>query len=165
LTSQKFTEYKTTYLGKTNVFECTLAERSAGEVVIVYEIPRPMIFAGMTFPLGSRSFGYFWEQRNYNVYHWKDPNQKTIGSYFNIAKDTRILEDKVLWNDLVVDVVVYPDGSEPLVLDEDEVPKSIDPSDREIIDSTKQLILSQAGDLTQELKTRTEKILSMENRE
>lgn len=164
LASQRFTEYKTTYFGKTLAFECTLAEQSPGEVVIVYEISKPMKFIDITFPLGSRSFGYFWEHKNYNVYHWKDPLGKTIVFYFNIAKNTRILEDRVLWDDLIVDIEAFPEGGKVLVLDEDEIPKTIAPDDRKLIDSTRELILSQIVQLTSGIEARTESILSKQKR-
>lgn len=135
-------------------------EKSSGEVVIVYEISKSMTFTGITFPPGSKSYGYFWEQRNYNVYHWKDTIGKTIMLYFNIAKNTTILEDKVLWNDLIVDLEAFPNGREPLILDEDEVPETIDVSDRKLIDTTKVHILSRIQELTKEIEARTDKIIA-----
>ena len=157
---RKFTEYKTTYFGRTLAFECTLAERSPGEVVIIYEISKPMTFTGITFSSGSKSFGYFWEKRNYNVYHWKDKIGKTIMLYFNIAKNTTIFEDKVMWNDLIVDLEVFPDGRKPLILDEDEVPITINASDRKLIDTTKHHLQSQIQELTKELEMRTDGIIA-----
>jgi predicted RNA-binding protein associated with RNAse of E/G family len=159
LAPQKFTEYKTTYFGKTQAFECTLAEKLPGEVVIAYEISKPMTFTGVTFPSGSKSHCYFWEQRNYNVYHWKNTMGKTIMFYFNIAKNTRILEDKVNWDDLIVDLEAFPDGREPMILDEDEVPNTISTDDRRLIDKTKAHILSHIRELTSELEMRTDKII------
>lgn len=80
--------------------------------------------------------------------------------YFNIAKNTTILEDKVLWNDLIVDLEAFPNGREPLILDEDEVPETIDVSDRKLIDTTKVHILSRIQELTKEIEARTDKIIA-----
>ena len=160
LAARRFTEFKTTYFGKTQAFECTLAERSTGKVVLIYEILKPMTFTGITFPSGSRSFGYFWEKRNYNVYHWKDTIGRTIVFYINIAKNTIILEDKVLWDDLIVDLEVFPDGRKPLILDEDEVPETIDAGDRKLIDTAKQHILTEIREITKELEERTDRIIT-----
>jgi protein associated with RNAse G/E len=152
--TRKFTEYKRTYFGETKVFECRLVEKKAREVVILYEMPSSTTFAGITFHTGSKSFGYFWTNRNYNAYHWKDANGKTIIIYFNISKDTKIFQNKVAWKDMIVDIVYFPNG-EISVLDESEIPSNIDPHDLKLIERTKEEFLSYREEITSELEKRT----------
>src|SRR5208283_5883415 len=101
---------------------------------------RPMTFVGVEFPIGSTSYGFYWEDRNYNVYHWKGANGDTLLSYFNISRDTWIEKSRVTWLDLIVDIAIKPQ-SLPLILDEAEIPSDILPSDFEIIEKTRHEIL------------------------
>ncbi len=75
---------------------------------------------------GTYSFGYFWRDKNYNVYHFVLPDGKSIGLYINIACSTRITSHSIEWRDLYVDVWIDSDGNLTL-LDEDEVPTGFDP--------------------------------------
>ena len=109
-TLERFTEYKRTYFGEVKTFECSLAERSLDHLVITFEISQPMEFVNIRFEPGCVSYGYYWEDRDYNVYHWKDGYGRTLLYYFNIARDTRIGTNRVDWVDLIVDVAVRPDG-------------------------------------------------------
>jgi uncharacterized protein len=152
--NNKFTEYKRTYFGETKVFECHLAERKANEIVIIYEISAPVRFVGLSFLPRSRSYGYFWTERNYNVYHWIGLDDRTIVFYFNISKDTKILKNSVEWQDLVVDIVAFPDGK-TTIIDEDEIPKSMDAVDLAIIEKTKNEIFSNLKEITTEIEIRT----------
>ena len=65
---------------------------------------------GVDLPAGTISFGHFWTDRLYNVYHWLDADRRTLGFYFNIADRTRIAEAELEWRDLVVDVLATPAG-------------------------------------------------------
>ncbi len=64
----------------------------SARLIISFEPDRPMTFVGVEFPVGSVSYVYYWENRNYNVYHWKGANGDTLLFYFNINRDTRIRE-------------------------------------------------------------------------
>jgi hypothetical protein len=69
---------------------------------------------------GTVSFGHFWTDRPYNVYHWMDGTTgATIGYYVNLADSTRVDGDLLEWRDLAVDILIRPDGN-VTVLDEDE---------------------------------------------
>jgi len=157
-----FIEYKKTYFGESKVFDCDLVYKDdeQREVVIAYRPEKTMHFVGVEFPIGSVSLGYYWKNRNYNVYHWKDLRGKTLLFYFNISKDTRIQENSVTWLDLIVDIAVKPEES-PIVLDEDEVPKNIEPQDKRIIETTKKQILDNIKSFTDEIEARTASILKI----
>jgi protein associated with RNAse G/E len=155
---KKFIECKRTYFEEKKVFECYLVEKRSSEVVLIYEISAPMEFLGINFLPGSRSFGYFWTEKNYNVYHWIDSNDKTIVFYFNISKDTNIFENSVEWKDMIVDIVAFPNGK-TLTVDQDEVPKTITADDLTIIEKTNREILSDLKKITSELDARTSNII------
>jgi Uncharacterized domain/protein associated with RNAses G and E len=74
---------------------------------------------------GSYSFGYFWSDRNYNVYHFVLPDGKPVGLYINVACNTTITSESIDWHDLYVDLWINNEGS-LVILDENEVPADFD---------------------------------------
>ena len=115
-------EIKRTLRGVEKRFESgqLLASRT-GYAVVLWVAPQPMHVHGVDLPAGTVSFGHFWEDRGYNVYHWLDGAGRTVGYYFNIADETRISPNVNSWRDLVLDVLATPDGR-CQVLDEHELP-------------------------------------------
>ena len=87
-------------------------------------MPREMTIFGINMPEGSFTFGYFWEDRPYNIYHWLDPKWNTLAYYVNVSDRTSISATVISWRDLVIDVLIIP-GGEVSVLDEDELPNNI----------------------------------------
>ena len=114
-------EIKRTLRGAEKRFECQLLASGPGYAAVLWIAPEPMHVHGVDLPAGTVSFGHFWEDRGYNVYHWLDGVGRTLGFYFNIADQTSISPEVVSWRDLVLDVLVTPDGR-CQVLDEDELP-------------------------------------------
>ena len=119
------TEIKHTLGGERKTFDCELLQRSPGEAVIVYRMPRDVELEDILLRSGTLSLGYFWEERPYNAYHWIDENLDSVALYFNISDRTRIGEQSIEWRDLAVDILVSPDGR-CRVLDEDELPADLD---------------------------------------
>lgn len=134
-TRQTILEVKETLAGQRREFRCELVKLDRDELVVSYRSPVAGEVAGVALPAGTLSLGYFWETRPYNVYHWLGPDSTTLGLYFNISDTTRITSRQVSWRDLVVDVLVTPDGR-CQVLDEDELPHDIEPKLRQRIDIT-----------------------------
>jgi hypothetical protein len=115
-------EIKRTWDGREERFECTALLRRDSHLVVLFVAPAEMTVHGVVLPAGTVTFGHFWTDRPYNVYHWLDPHSgATLGYYFNIAEDTRLEGNELSWRDLIVDVLVSPTGV-PLLLDEDELP-------------------------------------------
>ncbi|MGA5691792.1 DUF402 domain-containing protein [Cytobacillus pseudoceanisediminis] len=81
--------------------------------------------AQLTIPKGSYTIAYYWEDRPYNLYFWRDHKGKYLGSYFNIVKNTLISDRMVCYEDLIIDILVLPNG-EYFILDEDELPESLE---------------------------------------
>jgi hypothetical protein len=125
-----------------------------GRAIIVYKISAPLRFLEVDLPSGVRSFGYYWARRNYNVYHWVSEDNKTIVFYFNVSRSTEILDDRVYWQDMIVDIALFSDGKME-VLDEEEIPPDMNSEDRRLIEKTKKEILSNAKEITAELEKRT----------
>jgi protein associated with RNAse G/E len=127
----QFTEVKTLLSGERIEYPCSLLEQTPDRLVLSYSISMAERIAELDLPAGSTSYGYYWPQHPYNVYHWMDPDGKTLGFYVNLSGPVFIGEDYVEWTDLVIDVLILPDptlGYRVQVLDEDEVPDDIDGS-------------------------------------
>ena len=139
------------------MFDCSLVSRNGKEIVLAYAPLKPMKFIGIDFPVGSISYGYFWEDRNYNVYHWKDQKGDTLLYYFNISRDTAFGKDRVDWVDLIVDVAAIP-NSPPRILDLEEVPTDMPIEDVAVIGETTKHIVSSIDGLTCELEQKTTEI-------
>src|SRR5262245_52044964 len=78
-------EVKRTLAGAEKRFNCRLLAGNAGHVVLLWIAPDPVNVHGLVLPAGTVTFGYYWADRPYNVYHWMDGSGKTLGYYFNIA--------------------------------------------------------------------------------
>jgi hypothetical protein len=117
-------EIKRTLAGVEKRFDCTRLAGDDRHVVVLWIAPEAMHVHGVDLPKGTISFGHFWSDRFYNVYHWVDPSGRTLGLYFNIADSTVIGQDRLEWRDLIVDVLATPAGTVK-VLDEDELPPSV----------------------------------------
>ncbi len=69
---------------------------------------------------GDRFIEIFYTDRWYNIFEIHDrDNDRLKGWYCNIGYPARIDGDKISYIDLALDLLVYPDGSQ-LVLDEEE---------------------------------------------
>jgi hypothetical protein len=123
-------EIKRTLAGGEKRFDCLRLAGSARHAVLLWIAREPMHVHGVDLPAGTISFGHFWTDRFYNVYHWVDAapqaDHRTLGFYFNIADRTRIGGAELEWRDLVIDVLATPAGRLDL-LDEDELPAVVDP--------------------------------------
>lgn len=170
-TMPKFTEIKHRIDGPTSTFECKLIHWEPDHVIIRYDIGGHETWevAGIQLPPGTITYAYYWTNRPYNVYHWVLPDGTTAGYYFNLADETRIGKDRVEWRDLVVDILVTPEGHYQ-VLDEEELPATLAPSIRAELEQAKaeiahnwQQIVARIAQKTEELRER--KAGSPENEE
>jgi Protein of unknown function (DUF402) len=126
MSASMIVEIKRTLAGVEKRFDCRWLAGDAHHAVVLWIAPTPMHVHGVDLPAGTISFGHFWTDRYYNVYHWVDPGGHTVGFYFNLADRTRISEATLEWRDLVIDVLATPAGRLD-VLDEEELPGAIDP--------------------------------------
>ena len=148
-------EIKHTLTGGEKRFDCLRLAGDAGHAVLLWIAREPMHVHGIHLPAGTISFGHFWTDRFYNVYHWLDAepeaDHRTLGFYFNLADRTRIGQAELEWRDLVVDVLATPGGRLD-VLDEDELPTRIDPEAAAHMAAGKAAILGAPADLMAEIE-------------
>ncbi|MDR2992579.1 DUF402 domain-containing protein [Bacillus cereus] len=107
---------------------CLLLEKQSQSIVLFHEVQYSFTMATndtkLTIPKGSYTIAYYWENRPYNLYVWRDIEGNYLGSYFNIVKNTQIKDEVVSFEDLIIDIMVLPNG-EYFILDEDELPEPI----------------------------------------
>jgi hypothetical protein len=148
------TEVKRTLSGREQRFACRLVDRDARGVVVLFVAPEAMHVHGVDLPAGTVTFGHFWTDRPYNVYHWMDPAGATIGFYFNLSDGTAVADGRLEWRDLTVDVLVLP-GLPVAVLDEHELPPDLDAGLRARIDAARDAVLADPRALTDEIEARS----------
>ena len=143
-------EYKDVLVGRPKQFRCELVEFTETAAVVIYQLQNKVVLEETCMPAGTISFGYFWQERNYNIYHFLSTAGQTLGFYFNISDSTQIDETRIYWRDLVVDIFITPDGI-CRVPDEDEVPEDISTQLSVLIDQTRDHILEQSIQIIDEV--------------
>jgi hypothetical protein len=147
-------ELKRTLDGREKSFQCRLIAGDDRQAVVLFVASAPMQVHGVDLPAGTVTFGHFWIDRPYNVYHWLDPRGATLAFYFNVADRTSIEPGRIEWRDLTVDVLATPSGRLE-VLDEHELPSDLDPALRARIQRGRDAILSDAAGLMAEVERRS----------
>jgi len=127
--------------------------------VVIYRMPADHQLEDLLLPKGSLSLGYFWEERNYNAYHWVDDKRRTLALYFNICDNTHISPRQIAWRDLTVDILITPD-LRCRVLDEDELPDDLDPNLLARINATRDGLCGAPERLLHEFERSTQSLLA-----
>lgn len=108
---------------------CLLFEKKLKSIVLFHEVQYLFTMTAhdtsLIIPKGSYTIAYYWEDRPYNLYIWRDKDGRYLGSYFNIVKNTQVTNEVVSFEDLIIDIMVLPNG-EYFMLDEDELPEPIE---------------------------------------
>jgi predicted RNA-binding protein associated with RNAse of E/G family len=110
-------------------YQCTGLLFAPGERAVIrcdIEEAEPVVGGRLVLPVGALSFGYFWVDRPYIVYHWLIEGE-TFAHYVNIGRVASLEESRVVWDDYAVDVLAWPDGTVEVV-DEDEIPERTEES-------------------------------------
>jgi predicted RNA-binding protein associated with RNAse of E/G family len=148
---QPVIERKTLFDGSVQEFPCrALVVEPPTHAVIRYDLDRDWHVGGMVFPKGGYTAGHFWSDRPYNVYHWFE-GHRTLAYYFNVGLVDRISETEVAWRDLIIDVLVKPDGALD-ILDEDEVPPDLPAEHRRTIAQALEQIVTNPKRLVAEIE-------------
>src|SRR5450432_4344977 len=107
----RITELKRTLGGREKRFDCAVLRRTASQVTVLFVAPEAMHVHGVNLPAGTVTFGHFWTDRPYNVYHWLDARSgATLGFYVNLSAETKVSDHVLEWLDLIVDILILPDG-------------------------------------------------------
>ena len=146
------TERKTRFDGSVQEFACrALLIEPGTHAVVRYDLDRDWHVGGMVFPKGGYTAGHFWIDRPYNVYHWMTAAGQTLAYYFNVGLVDEISDTLVAWRDLIIDVLVKPDGAID-ILDEDEVPADLPPEHRGTIARALEQIVTNPKRLVAEIE-------------
>lgn len=79
-----------------------------------------MLFHGMPLCKGDRFLETYYTDRWYNIYEIHSrADDRLRGWYCNVSTPARLDEGRLYFNDLALDLLVFPDGRQ-IVLDEDE---------------------------------------------
>ena len=119
----QITEIKWRLNGTYDSFLCGVADHEHDRVVLWYEHDRDWVVADgqLVLPKGTLSLGYFWADRNYNVYHFIQPTtHQTLGLYINVSDRPHLRAERLEWTDWVIDILIAPTLG-TLVLDEEEL--------------------------------------------
>jgi predicted RNA-binding protein associated with RNAse of E/G family len=155
-TRPPITERKTRLDGSVVEYACeplVIEEGRRALVRYVTERDRALEGTDLVLRKGTVTVGHFWTDRPYNVYHWLDGG-KTVALYVSIATDTTITPAAIAYRDLVVDVLIRPSGAIE-ILDEDELPPTIEPRDRLAIAKALETCITEAKRLTKEIERET----------
>ena len=143
-------EKKLLLSGETQIYPCDLVRLDNGFGILRYVVDRVYTVAGIRLAPGDVTYAFYWTDRPYTLYTWNPDANGTIVYYFNIADSIVHSRNEFSWRDLVLDILV--DGSgEKHVLDEDEIPPSLEPGLREYIDASKMTVLSNGDDILNEV--------------
>ena len=159
-TRAPITERKTRLDGSVAEYACeSLVVEPARRAVVRYvtEQARSLEGTDLVLPKGTVTVGHFWTDRPYNVYHFLDRG-RTVALYVSIATDTTIETAAIAYRDLVVDVLIRPSGAIE-ILDEDELPPSIEPRYRLAIAKALETCVTEARRLSAEIERETRAVL------
>ncbi len=121
-------------------YPARVLSRQPDSILIEAEFNRDDLpFHGILFKRGDRFIEIYYSKRWYNIYeiHDRDDNQLK-GWYCNISLPAELKEHQIAYVDLALDLLVYPDGRQ-LVLDEDEF--AVLPLDEEVRASSRRAIV------------------------
>jgi hypothetical protein len=148
----RIVEVKRTLAGAEKRFTCGVLTRDEPHLIVLFVAPAAMHVHGVELPAGTVTFGHFWTDRPYNVYHWMEPRTgATIGYYVNLSDETEVDAGTLSWRDLIVDILMRPDGS-LTVLDEDEIPHDAPAALRQRIADAKAVVFGASVELIRELE-------------
>src|SRR5437867_11889569 len=159
-TRRTITERKTRLDGSVVEYACeALVVEPGRRAVVRYvaEQDRPLAGTNLVLRKGTVTVGHFWTDRPYNVYHWLDGG-RTVALYLSIATDTTIEPTLIAYRDLVVDVLFRPSGALE-ILDEDELPPSIEPRYRLAIAKALETCITEGRRLSAEIERETRAVL------
>jgi predicted RNA-binding protein associated with RNAse of E/G family len=155
-TPERIVEVKTSLDGRVQEFACDVTAREVDHVVIRYRMVKDHDLHGVSLHAGELTFGYFWFDRPYNLYHWVRHDGSTAAWYFNIGSVTRFDGAVLEWHDDAIDILATPDGR-VRVLDEDELPNDLELGRRQSILGARDRVLRELGSLIHDAEMATAK--------
>ena len=152
------TEKKRSITGKINSFDCELIVLKESFGILRYIIKRDAAVSSILLAPGMETHAVYWTHRPYNVYRWIRPEGGILGTYINIGDCFRLSPGLFTWRDLVVDILIFPNGKVE-VLDEHEIPVEIDPDVMCYIKSATSMVLADSQNILSEVDLLLEKYM------
>lgn len=147
-------ERKHTYWKEIVEHRCKCLQKNHNRVVLFHEIKEafqiPFQETTFTIGLGTYTTAFYWKDRPYNVYVWRNHAGDYVGSYFNFVRETHFTKNTVEYLDLIVDVLVLPNQTYH-ILDLDEPPHSLDIFENGTVQRTLQTFLKTVEQIIFEL--------------
>jgi len=102
-------------------YQGTILQQEKGKIILEAFFNREdMLIYGMPLSKGDRFVETYYTDRWYNVYEIHSRADDSLrGWYCNVSFPARLDEGRLVYTDLALDLLVFPDGRQ-LVLDEDE---------------------------------------------
>ena len=117
-------EVKYHYSGKVTQADCGLVHLSAGMAVLKYYFQQEWQVEGLELGPPMYTYAFYWEDCPYNLYLWYRADGQLDAAYFNVVDSVHLSRGQVEYRDLIVDVLLYPDGTQS-VLDRHELTEDI----------------------------------------
>ncbi|MHA7136904.1 DUF402 domain-containing protein [Rossellomorea arthrocnemi] len=151
-------ERKIGYVGRVVEHLCRLLKAGVEDVVLFHKIEEGFTMttnqSSLTIPEGSYTLAYYWKDRSYNVYIWRNHRGEYLGAYFNIVRNTNINNEVVSFEDLIIDVLVFADGKAS-ILDEEELPVPMEEFENGYVLEDLQLLVDSLGSFLPKLISET----------
>ncbi len=133
------TEKKILLTGEIQTYSCDLLYCSKKFGILKHIIERCYNIDGLQLNPGDITHALYWTDRPYTLYVWQMDRGKRA-YYFNIADSITLHPAEFIWRDLVIDILIDPDGHLH-VLDETELPADLGSELQHSIAIAKELIL------------------------
>lgn len=116
----KCKEVKYHYSGKVWHGDCGRVHLEQGMAVLKYYFLSEWKVEDLHLGPPMYTYAFYWEDRPYNLYLWYRADGSLDAAYFNVVDSVKLSRGQVEYRDLIVDVLLYPDGSRT-VLDRHEL--------------------------------------------
>jgi len=119
-----FTETKHHFGKPTEVYACELVRREPGHVVLRYVADRSFVLAESSIPRGTVTLAHYWTHRGYVYWELSAADGAPVGRLWHLCRDVRLSDDRVEYQDLLLDVWA-PAGGPARLLDEDQLAEAV----------------------------------------
>lgn len=138
-------------------YRCKLLEVQSEQHVLFHQIETPFTMltnkGELTITKGCYTIAYYWKDRPYNVYIWRDSNGNYLGAYLNIVKNTTFTDQYVVFEDLILDILVFPNG-DYVILDEEELLEPLEQFEGGEVQNVLHRLTQQLAHIISEVKSR-----------
>lgn len=104
-------EVKYHYNGKVSEAECGRVFLEEGMAVMKYYFRTEWKVDELHLGPPMYTFAFYWEDSPYNLYLWYRADGSLDAAYFNVVDSVKLGRGQVEYRDLIVDVLLYPEGS------------------------------------------------------